>query len=56
MFNREGTEGAATGAKSMLYSATANDTIQIVARRRAGNSANIRILQGQTGLVIYRVS
>ena len=56
MFNREGTEGAATGAKSMLYSATATDKIKIVARRRAGTSANIRILQGQTGLVIYRVS
>ena len=56
MYNREGTEGAATGVKTMLYSATANDTIQIVARLRAANSTNIRILQGQTVLTIYRVA
>ena len=56
MYNREGIEGAATGAKTMLYSATANDTIEIVARLRAANSTNIRILQGQTVLTIYRVA
>ena len=56
MYNREGIEGAATGAKTMLYSATANDNIQIVARRFAGTSPNIRILQGQTVLTIYRVA
>ena len=55
MFNREGTEGAATGAKSMLYSATANDTIQIVARRSAGTNT-ILVLQDQCVLTIYRVS
>ena len=56
MYNRDGTEGAATGAKTMLYSATANDTIEIVARLRAANSTNIRIIQGQTVLTIYRVA
>ena len=55
MYNREGTEGAATGAKTMLYSATANDTIQIRAGRSTGAS-NISALADQCVLTIYRVS
>jgi len=56
MYNRDGTEGAATGAKTMLYSATANDTIQIVSARRAGASTIIDVLANQCVLTIYRVS
>ena len=55
MYNREGTEGAATASKTILYNATANDTIQIVISRRAGASV-ITALANECVLTLYKVS
>ena len=55
MYNRIAGGGVATGTKTMLYSATANDTIQIRALRTAGTST-IAALADQCVLTIYRVS
>lgn len=55
MYNREGTEGAATGSKTILYNATANDTIEIVIGVRAGTSV-ISALADQCVLTLYKVS
>lgn len=55
MYNRDVTEGAATGSKTILYNATANDTIQIVVRRRAG-IGSIVVLANESVLTLYKVS
>ena len=54
-YNRENPDGASTSSKTILYNATANDTIQIMAKRRVG-SATISILADQTVLTLYKVS
>ena len=56
MYNRDVTEGAASGSKTILYNATANDTIQIVAARRAGTADGIAVLASQSVLTLYKVS
>ena len=54
-YNRENPQAAGTGSKTILYNATANDTIQIVARRRSG-AGTIDVLAGQAVLILYKVS